>query len=443
MRPGIHLTRALVFADNRGVDGAVGGLAALVGGTSSRLRRRAERLRPVLCPDDARRRRRHPRCSVGDPVMSNFPWLTMLGLIPLIGAAVVAALPTGLADRAKHVALGASLVTLVLGIAAALQFETGSDAQFQLTEQHEWIPQFGVSYALGVDGIALVMILMALVLTPVCLLAAWNDVPEGGKREKNYFALILALETFMVGVFAATDVFLFYVFFEAMLIPVYFLIGSYGGPRAPVRRREVPALLARGRAGHARRRHRALPVRPRRRRRLPRLQAHRARPGRRARAADVPRLLLRLRGQGTDVAGAHLAARRRDRGPPGHRGPARRRPGQGRHLRHDPVLPPAVPRGEPVGHARRARARRRVRAVRRAAGHRPDRHHAADRLHLREPLRLHRPRHLRPDDHRWGRARRSTCSTTGSRPRRSSSSARCSWPVGGASGSRTSVAGSG
>jgi NADH-quinone oxidoreductase subunit M len=163
--------------------------------------------------------------------MTNFPWLTVIGLIPLIGAAVVAALPTGLTDRAKHVALGASLVTLVLGIAAALQFETGSDAQFQLTEQHEWIPQFGVSYALGVDGIALVMILMALVLTPVCILAAWNDVPEGGRREKNYFALMLALETFMVGVFAATDVFLFYVFFEAMLIPVYFLIGSYGGPR--------------------------------------------------------------------------------------------------------------------------------------------------------------------------------------------------------------------
>ncbi|GAB3071890.1 MULTISPECIES: NADH-quinone oxidoreductase subunit M [unclassified Phycicoccus] len=163
--------------------------------------------------------------------MTNFPWLTVIGLIPLIGAAVVAALPAGVTDRAKHVALGFSLVTLVMGIAAALQFTTKSDAQFQLTEQHEWIPQFGVSYALGVDGTALVMILLAVILTPVCVLAAWNDVPEGGKREKNYFALMLVLETFMVGVFAATDVFLFYVFFEAMLIPVYFLIGSYGGAR--------------------------------------------------------------------------------------------------------------------------------------------------------------------------------------------------------------------
>ncbi|HEV7173060.1 NADH-quinone oxidoreductase subunit M, partial [Pedococcus sp.] len=163
--------------------------------------------------------------------MTSFPWLTVVGLVPLIGAAVVAALPAGLAGRAKHIALGASLLTLVLGVAAALQFTPGSHAQFQLTEQHEWIPQFGVSYALGVDGIALVMILMAVILAPVCILAAWEDVPEGGAREKNYFALMLVLETFMVGVFAATDVFLFYVFFEAMLIPVYFLIGAYGGPR--------------------------------------------------------------------------------------------------------------------------------------------------------------------------------------------------------------------
>jgi NADH-quinone oxidoreductase subunit M len=122
-------------------------------------------------------------------------------------------------------------LTLVLTVAAALQFEANSGEQFQLAEQHEWIPQFGVSYAMGVDGIALVMILMAAILTPICILAAWDDVPEGGKREKNYFALMLALETFMIGVFAATDVFLFYVFFEAMLIPVYFLIGSYGGAR--------------------------------------------------------------------------------------------------------------------------------------------------------------------------------------------------------------------
>ena len=163
--------------------------------------------------------------------MTNFPWLTTIALLPLVGAVIVFALPAGLADRAKHVALGVSGLTLVLTIAAALQFRTNSSEQFQLVEQHQWIPQFGVSYALGVDGIALVMILMAVILAPVCILAAWDDIPEGGGREKNYFALMLVLETFMVGVFAATDVFLFYVFFEAMLIPVYFLIGLYGGAR--------------------------------------------------------------------------------------------------------------------------------------------------------------------------------------------------------------------
>jgi NADH-quinone oxidoreductase subunit M len=161
---------------------------------------------------------------------SSFPWLTAIGVVPLVGALLVAFLP-GPAVRAKQIALGASVVTLVVAVLAALQFKTGSTAQFQLTEQHSWIPQFGVSYAVGVDGIALALILMAVILTPVCILAAWNDVPEGGAREKNYFALLLVLETFMVGVFAATDVFLFYVFFEAMLIPVYVLIGSYGGAR--------------------------------------------------------------------------------------------------------------------------------------------------------------------------------------------------------------------
>ena len=163
--------------------------------------------------------------------MSSFPWLTTIGLIPLVGALVVAFLPASVADKAKHLAVGFSVVTLLFTIAAALQFNTSSHAQFQLVEQHAWIPQFGVSYALGVDGIALVLVAMSAVLVPVCLLAAWHDVPEVGRRQQNYFALMLVLETFMIGIFAATDVFLFYVLFEAMLVPVYFLIGSYGGAR--------------------------------------------------------------------------------------------------------------------------------------------------------------------------------------------------------------------
>ena len=125
------------------------------------------------------------------------------------------------------------VVELLIGIVALTQFSLHSATQFQLEEKHSWIPQFGVSYSVGVDGIALSLILMALILTPICLMAAWHDVPEvpGNRRVQTYFALLLVLASFMVGVFAATDVFLFYVFFEAMLIPVYFLIGFYGGQR--------------------------------------------------------------------------------------------------------------------------------------------------------------------------------------------------------------------
>ncbi|GAA3609321.1 NADH-quinone oxidoreductase subunit M [Marihabitans asiaticum] len=175
--------------------------------------------------------------------MSDFPWLTLLIVVPLVGSLVTAFLPGGLA---KRVALGVSLLTLAIGVAAATQFQTGSGEQFQLAEQHSWIPSLGVSYALGVDGISLALILMALVLAPICLLAAWHDLDRrqtaslaasaedetvSTRSESTYFALLLSLLPFMVGVFAATDVFLFYVFFEAMLIPVYFLIGLYGGER--------------------------------------------------------------------------------------------------------------------------------------------------------------------------------------------------------------------
>ncbi len=161
--------------------------------------------------------------------MTDFPWLTTLAAVPLVGAVVVAALPTGRDLLAKQVAFAISLVPLALTIALALRFDPDSKDMFQFAETHEWIPQFGVSYGLGVDGIALVLIALATVLTPVCILASWHDVEADRRSVKGYFALLLLLETFMVGVFAATDVFLFYVLFEAMLVPMYFIIGSYGG----------------------------------------------------------------------------------------------------------------------------------------------------------------------------------------------------------------------
>jgi NADH-quinone oxidoreductase subunit M len=187
--------------------------------------------------------------------MSTFPWLTVAGAIPLAGAVVVAAVPgtTSAGEAAqsardtlvKRLALVFSLATLVVAAAMALRFSPNGP-NFQFSQTVRWIPQFGVHYAVGVDGIALVLIVMTAVLTPVVVLASWNAVGAGtgtgpaGEPPRNaeagpprhsvktYFALMLVLETMMIGAFAATDVFLFYVFFEAMLIPMYFMIGSYG-----------------------------------------------------------------------------------------------------------------------------------------------------------------------------------------------------------------------
>jgi NADH-quinone oxidoreductase subunit M len=169
--------------------------------------------------------------------MTNFPWLTVAGLVPLAGALAVGLIPAGLSDdeqvrrdrMIKQVALACTVLTLAVTVAMAAQFKTGGPA-FQFTQVYQWIPQFGVHYAVGVDGIALVLILMTTILMPVVVLASWNDAdaPSARRSVKTYFMLLLVLETMMIGVFAATDVFLFYVFFEAMLVPMYFLIGSYG-----------------------------------------------------------------------------------------------------------------------------------------------------------------------------------------------------------------------
>jgi len=160
----------------------------------------------------------------------SFPWLTVLMAVPLVGSAVVALLPkrTGDTTLPKQVALGVSLVALALAAAVALMFDPGGE-RFQLSEEHEWIAAFGAHYALGVDGIGLTLVLLTAVLTPVVILASWNDGDLGRWSVNSFFAWMLALEGLAIGVFAATDVFLFYVLFEATLIPIYFLIGGFGG----------------------------------------------------------------------------------------------------------------------------------------------------------------------------------------------------------------------
>ncbi len=161
--------------------------------------------------------------------MTTIPWLTILGVLPLVGALVLLVLPRDNARLIKQVALVFSLAALVFTVVMGLQFDADSTAAFQFVESYPWIPAFGISYSVGVDGIGLVLVALATTLVPVTILAGWNDV-EDGRNVKGYFAMILVLETLMIGVFSATDVFLFYVLFEVMLIPIYFLIGRYGGP---------------------------------------------------------------------------------------------------------------------------------------------------------------------------------------------------------------------
>ena len=157
--------------------------------------------------------------------------LTTLMLVPLIGAAVVFALPAGRDLLAKQVALVVSLVTTGLAIYIGISMDN-TNGGLQFVEKYSWIRSFGISFSLGVDGISSVLIVMATILVPLVIIAGWNDVEKIERGTvKGYFSLILLLEVFMVGVFAATDLFLFYVFFEAMLIPVYFLIGRFGGPQ--------------------------------------------------------------------------------------------------------------------------------------------------------------------------------------------------------------------
>ena len=161
----------------------------------------------------------------------SFPWLTTIGVVPLVGAAIVYAIPKTRELLAKQVALAVSLIVLVVTVLAAFHFNIADGGAFQLTETHAWIPAFGAQYAVGVDGIALVLLALATTLVPVVIIAGWHDASGSRSSVKGFFALILVLESTMVFVFVATDVFLFYVVFEVMLFPVYFLIGRYGGPQ--------------------------------------------------------------------------------------------------------------------------------------------------------------------------------------------------------------------
>jgi NADH-quinone oxidoreductase subunit M len=159
---------------------------------------------------------------------ADFPFLSVLTVAPLVGALVVALVPRKRPQVAKAVALAWSLAVLALTVVMWAAFNAGGE-RFQFRESYTWIPAWGASFTFAADGIALVMLMLIGVLVPLVILASWHDAERSKRSVPAYFALLLVLECTMLGVFAAADVFLFYVFFEVMLVPMYFLIGSYGG----------------------------------------------------------------------------------------------------------------------------------------------------------------------------------------------------------------------
>ncbi|MCF3175284.1 NADH-quinone oxidoreductase subunit M [Streptomyces sioyaensis] len=166
----------------------------------------------------------------------SFPLLTVVAAVPAAGAIATAALPAAKRTAAKWLALLVSLVTFALALVVGFRFDPGSKSPYQFTESHAWISDFGVRYELGVDGIAVALIALTTLLIPFIILAGWHDADPLEEATPNrrwrptqgFFALILAVEAMVVISFEATDVFVFYIFFEAMLIPMYFLIGGFG-----------------------------------------------------------------------------------------------------------------------------------------------------------------------------------------------------------------------
>lgn len=160
--------------------------------------------------------------------MSGVPWLSVLWVVPMLGAAVVILLPSAARHLAKYAALALSLIVLAIAALLAVTFDPAG-AQYQFVEDHAWIPSFGTGYILGLDGIALALVVLTAVLVPLLIVAGWNDAGERGRSTHTYLALTLVVEGMVLISLTALDVLLFYVFFEAMLIPMYFLIGGFGG----------------------------------------------------------------------------------------------------------------------------------------------------------------------------------------------------------------------
>ena len=159
--------------------------------------------------------------------MSNWPLLSLLIWLPIIGGGLVLALGNQRAGAARWLSLLIAFVTFVLSIPLFTGFDY-ANAGLQFIERREWIPAYDIQYHLGADGISIALILLTTITSVLVLIGAWGSV---SKRVSQYFATLLILEGVMIGVFCAVDSILFYAFFEGMLIPMFIIIGVWGGPR--------------------------------------------------------------------------------------------------------------------------------------------------------------------------------------------------------------------
>ncbi len=162
--------------------------------------------------------------------MDSFPILSLVTFLPLVGVLFILAARGSeeqVANNARWGALWTSLATFAISLLLWINFDP-TTADFQFVEKVEWLPAFDISYHMGIDGISLFFVILSTFLTPICVLASWKAISV---RVKEYMIAFLVLETFMIGTFVALDFLLFYIFFEAVLIPMFIIIGVWGGPR--------------------------------------------------------------------------------------------------------------------------------------------------------------------------------------------------------------------
>jgi NADH-quinone oxidoreductase subunit M len=162
--------------------------------------------------------------------MRDLPILSLVTFLPLVGALIVLTIKgdaAAVARNARYVALWTSLIVFLLSLVLWFEFDQATPA-FQFVEKVEWLPAFGISYHLGVDGLSVLFVLLTTLLTPICILSSFEAVRT---RVKAYMVAFLVMETLMVGMFCALDLVIFYIFFEGILIPMFLVIGIWGGER--------------------------------------------------------------------------------------------------------------------------------------------------------------------------------------------------------------------